>query len=288
MKKNFYLSTLPQDTVFKVPEGYFDSFYNRLLPKLNQTNTKSQPFFDAFPLADYSVLNELNTVVFETPEDYFGTLPARILHRIQHQQATLPLDFSALDATFLSLEISPFQVPAHYFEELPARLFARLQESETKKELDFSALEESSELGILANLPRHNVFATPEGYFENLSAKISEQTEVVIPSQLPDNEPASVPVEPKTRNLVRRVFGYGASIAAAVVLLLIGINVYHPSQPERASSTCPGRLLCDVSDAELAKYLKETRLHEEVLTEVEREDSLQVSQSKPDDLPANT
>jgi hypothetical protein len=286
MENLFKLLNQKPANIFSVPEGYFDTFSERLRARMAGREISDTELNETLPLADYTVLDDLDKkIIFGVPQDYFSSLPARIESRIKNTTVRVEIDFSEVDAAFQNdLQANIFSVPEGYFDSLADRIINKVSETGKPEEIDFSALEETSELGILSGLPKQNIFKTPENYFDGLADKIITQAEK------PETENQSSALstsadKTKSVRLMPAWLRYGASVAAVVLLTFTGIFFYQSHEKSVAATPCTDRLLCDVSDAELMQYFEQNKLHDEVLMEMEKEDSKQIHQAE--DTPKN-
>ena len=118
-------------------------------------------------------------------------------------------------------EENNFKTPKGYFESFNERLMGRIREEEAAEKLSF--------------LPKSDGFVVPEGYFQNLDQKISarlyNQTKVI------------------SLKSYRKYF-YGAVAAAAVFLVIFGLN-FNTENPVAFE---------DLASAEIDAYLESTEL----------------------------
>ncbi len=91
-----------------------------------------------------------------------------------------------------------FKVPETYFSDFDARLFGKLEEEK---------------------LPTETGFKIPEGYFETVEESVFERLE------LPSEKGKVIPL------FSRKVWGYGASVAASAALVFFVFNM-NKTQPD--------------------------------------------------------
>ncbi len=240
------LNHIPKQNAFLVPEGYFDALLQRIHLRLQQSSQQQVP--EEMPLEGYSTIHDLaKNSVFTTPPDYFENLYNRLLIQLQNQSQAVPVTFEALENFEAGLtQKELYEAPENYFENLSEQILSKILYSEKQKPapLDFSALEEG-ELGILASLPKENVFQLPENYFEQFSVTPVVPVETTVPKT--DEK------EAKVIRLIPSWARYAASVAAAVLVLLGGYWFY-PKNVTRADDCT--ELLCNLSDEEILQYLE--------------------------------
>jgi hypothetical protein len=177
--------------------------------------------------------------VFRVPDDYFENLPKRIAARLGEPPTRLDCEeLSAFGIGLLKQET--FSVPAGYFEGLPGQIMARaLAAASPAEPLDFPHLEKG-DLGILAAIPKKNVFQVPEGYFDK---------PLVVPTLQQPLQPAHQ--EARVVRLMPRWAKYAAAVAASVVVFATGYWLY----PTNTKAEDCAELLCNLTDDEILQYL---------------------------------
>ncbi len=246
MKRKLTLENIPKQTVFQVPEGYFDKLLQQIQTRLPAS--QSVVIHAEKPLSEYSVIHDLSKdTIFAVPPRYFETLYERIKNRLDTHAETALLNFSALHEFESDLNTKEmYAVPKNYFENLPDQILAKIVSSTTQKPLplDFSVLEEA-ELGIMATIPKQNVFQLPENYFEKLSIQPEEQLEAAAEQETEK--------EAKVVHFIPGWARYAATLAASVLVLLMGYWFYPKNAQTPAECT---ELLCNLSDDEILQYLE--------------------------------
>ncbi|TAI49183.1 hypothetical protein [Flagellimonas allohymeniacidonis] len=119
-------------------------------------------------------------------------------------------------------EENNFKTPEGYFESFNERLMGKIRGEEETEKLSF--------------LPKSDGFSVPEGYFQNLDQKMS--------SRLGDQETKVISLK------TYRKYFYGAVAAAAVFLVIFGLN-FNTETPVAFE---------DLASAEIDAYLESTEL----------------------------
>ncbi len=136
MKRRIDIHKLQKESIFKVPDTYFEGLPTEIQQKIALLN-------------DFAVSDLPKELIFKVPHAYFQTLPENIQNK---------LEFLRMSETLAS-EQNPFEVPQHYFTDLSQKIAAQ-----TTQKSGFS-LDEIAE--------KVSVFQTPNAYFEWLPAKIN-------------------------------------------------------------------------------------------------------------------
>jgi hypothetical protein len=104
---------------------------------------------------------------FSVPEDYFGTLPQRILTTVQQEEDrwenVADPQMSFLLQSFKNR--SPFSLPENYFPQASASILSAIRKQAVKEELQEIAPE-------VAALPKNNPFQVPHNYFNTLPQQV--------------------------------------------------------------------------------------------------------------------
>lgn len=109
------------------------------------------------------ILSQLQGInILTVPEGYFVTFSDQLLTELRLN------NIKDEDSNHLFNQ----KVPASYFEHFSDRLLKKIQEEDDKDE------------EVLKNIPKSNPYTVPEGYFENLSAKIQNSIQG-LPTQAP-------------------------------------------------------------------------------------------------------
>lgn len=241
MESTIKLQSLPKQTVFKIPDGYFDLLLLKIHTRLN--GVRPDQLDDKKPLLDYSVIEDISHgSIFITPPDYFENLYNRILTKLNRNNEDNKLDFVYMR----DFESDPnndksYIIPDNYFENLSNRILARIDVTEKRESLNFSVLDDSG-IGILAGIPKKNIFEVPENYFE----KLSIPPEIKLSGEILEKQ------ETKVIRLIPGWARYATAIAASVVLLLTAGYWFYPKETQ---SECT-ELLCNLSDEEILHYLE--------------------------------
>lgn len=146
---------------FKVPAGYFESLPELLLQRAREQDDVMSP-----------VLKDASANPYKVPAGYFESFPDRLLLRAKAQEETV-------SAVLQGANKPAYTVPTGYFESFPILLLMRVKGGEAEysandlgEGLDLSgnAGEELAALSPLLNgIGRKMPFATPEGYFSDLT-----------------------------------------------------------------------------------------------------------------------
>lgn len=115
-----------------------------------------------------------------------------------------------------------FKTPEGYFDNFNERLMGKIREEEETEDLSF--------------LPKSDGFTVPEGYFEGLDQKVSKQ--------IRDRETKVISLK------AYRKYFYGAVAAAAVFLVIFGLNLNTQETVEFE----------DLASAEIDAYLENAEL----------------------------
>ncbi|MDJ1502907.1 hypothetical protein [Xanthocytophaga agilis] len=250
MESKINLQNLTRENVFQIPEQYFASLPSAIQKRLAEASDDT--LNDDKPLLEYSAIEEITIDhIFITPPDYFENLYQKIQSKISDQTESLvKLNLSALDGFESELENTHgYTVPESYFETLSNRIMTRIASSETTNPLDFEELD-NAESGILASIPKQNIFQVPDAYFEKLNIQLDEDTAIE----------ESTTEKTKSIRLIPSWARYTTVAAASVLLLMTGYWFYSSTTPS-SSQECT-ELLCNLTDEEILHYLEkqDTRL----------------------------
>ncbi|MDJ1482150.1 hypothetical protein QNI16_16725 [Cytophagaceae bacterium YF14B1] len=249
MESKINLQNLTRENIFQIPEQYFASLPSAIQKRLAEASNTA--LNNDKPLLEYSAIEETTIDhIFITPSDYFENLYQKIQSKIPNQSdSPIKLNLSALDGFESELgNKHGHTVPENYFETLPNRIMARVASSETTKSLDFEELD-NAESGILASIPKQNIFQIPDNYFEKLNIQLDED----------DVIEESTSEKTKSIRLIPSWVRYTTVAAASVLLLMTGYWFY--SSTTSSSQECT-ELLCNLTDEEILHYLEkqDTRL----------------------------
>ncbi len=177
---------------------------------------------------------------YQVPVGYFDTLDTVILARI----AAGGIEENSL------LQVAgkqmPQDVPQGYFDTLSDSILSKIKAQQSNQ----TATEELSELSpLLAGLSKANLYEVPVGYFENLSAGVTEKT-----------------TETKVVSMFsRKVWMSYAAAAVVFGLIAFGINFFssqstisNPGIPTAKTEEQINKELAKISDEEIINYLKMT------------------------------
>ena len=160
------LANVGRINVFTVPDGYFDTLSNQVLPQLYAEDAANMKAIK----------------VASVPEGYFENLAGNIMARIKKESmsdaAAETKSISELIAGIGNKNI--FSVPQQYFDGLSNSLIAQ-----TKIELFTSASSEINSISkLVAGIGYKNVYTVPQGYFDEISTNIIAQTKNSISSKV--------------------------------------------------------------------------------------------------------
>lgn len=232
------LANLPKQSVFKVPNTYFEdnkyvweNLENEPNISVNKGNdfTLPQNYFADFPERLNKTIAALDTDEssldkkykatqnFKVPENYFEQFEANLMAKIE-DEAAAPL-LSELDLT----NENAFKVPENYFEQLSDKVLAGIK-AETSETVDAHSAKEA--------------FSLPSGYFNNFEARLQERiakeekSEAKVIQLNPNraNESKEAPA-PASESLVRKITRWGTAVAA-VMALFVGINFWFGNNTE--------------------------------------------------------
>ena len=177
-------------------------------------------------LADMPLVN-----LYAVPYGYFESLPGIVLDKIR------------IEALLADASAKTFTVPQGYFERLPSTILSQIKAGENR------LTEETAEIDIVAPflnmISRQNVYAVPEGYFEQVNFADAAQ-----------NQKKETKVV--TLRKARRWMQYAAAAVVAGVLvtgafLFTDNNNYLENEKFERLDVSSG--LNTVSEADLVKYL---------------------------------
>lgn len=249
------------ESVFEVPEGYFDLLPDLVLSKIAEDSLKTQVAIDGFDI----------------PEQYSATLTENILHRISEENLkekiqsdgfTVPTDYfqtleqditTDLTAAKLKDIVSTdgFAVPVSYPSDLENTILARIAETELKKvistdgfalPLDYHAnLEDTiftrlAEEKLKATVPNVD-FDVPPHYFDTLSDKIIDAI------QEPKEEKDSTPIIP----LGKQKKWYARYAVAASFTAMLSLGGYWGYQYQQQNAVAQD----NVAEEQLSQHLSE-------------------------------
>ena len=163
------------------------------------------------------------------------------------------------------ISLTPYSLPIGYFEEFHEILMNLIRFEDAGYNLDdqedsgaqainfLSAEEEITEISpLLAGLKNKTTYQAPNGYFENLTAKVpaSEKTPVKLVA-IPGTS-----IKPKSISIPMRIVRYAA---AACIVGLIGILTFNITHTR--SMIDPIKGLTTISEQDMANYLDADDIH---------------------------
>lgn len=158
------------------------------------------------------------------PTDYFETLSTRIIDRIENGK---------IESQLPSISNTGFTSPDRYFQSSAEEIMA-------------SAVSDS-----LKSKVSHDGFTVPDHYFDSLSNSIAEQSiNPKVISITPEDTSAS---QPHTRNKTK-LYSWLGSIAAASVVLILGVNFYQ-SNDSNEGLVHQDMTLHDIPEEEIINYI---------------------------------
>ena len=137
------LAGLPQNNVFKVPEGYFESFSGELLLKTS-----------------------LSATTYRVPEGYFDQLAGQILSTLKtsEQVSNVAAEMLTLSPTVAGIgKNNVFSVPNHYFVQTA---------HQTEVHAETFAIS-----ALVADIGKTIPYTVPTGYFEQFAGSILAKKE---------------------------------------------------------------------------------------------------------------
>jgi hypothetical protein len=172
-------------------------------------------------LADMPLVN-----LYAVPYGYFESLPGIVLDKIR------------IEALMADASAKTFTVPQGYFERLPSAILSQIKAGENR------LTEETAELDQVAPflnmISRQNVYAVPEGYFDEAAQNEKKEAKVV------------------TLQKARRWMQY-AAVAVVAGVLITGAFLFTDSnnylEHEKFERLDVSSGLNNVSEADLVKYL---------------------------------
>ena len=179
-------STIDNNNIFTVPDGYFDELPLKILGKIQDVQQEvPDNYFEELPLKVLGGLQESASV----PEAYFDNLAVEVLGKI------------------ISAEKSQ-EIPAGYFEGLTTNVLQRIK----AEEQELSSLEEMELFSpTIAEIGNQHPFTVPVGYFEKNIKTVQDQ---LAPKTL-------APIV--QMGATRKILKYAV---AAVVTGLLGFGLY--------------------------------------------------------------
>jgi hypothetical protein len=148
-----------------------------------------------------------NGVNYTIPKNYFDRFSETVLSRIK----------KGIEPTYYFPKEMPFTLPANYFNDLPGIVLQKIKTAATEINT-FDELEAISPL--LNTISKKNLYATPNGYFENLEPS-NIQAPVIKPGRI---------VKPRVFTMYR--FAVAAVVTAILcvgIFLMLDKNI-NPSQ----------------------------------------------------------
>jgi hypothetical protein len=157
------ISKSDKQVPFDVPDGYFETFAEKLIQKIKITETNS--FSEE--MKDISSL--LSTIekrdFYRTPDGYFENFAEKLIRLIKAKEAdSASEELGNLSPLLNQLSRkSPFSIPDGYFSELSNNAISGA------KAVEFVNDELENLSPLMNELKNIHVYKAPEGYFENLS-----------------------------------------------------------------------------------------------------------------------
>ena len=179
-------STIDNNNIFTVPDGYFDELPLKILGKIQDVQQEvPDNYFEELPLKVLGGLQESASV----PEAYFDNFAVEVLGKI------------------ISAEKSQ-EIPAGYFEGLTTNVLQRIK----AEEQELTSLEEMELISpTIAKIGNQHPFTVPVGYFEKNIKTLQDQ---LAPKTL-------APIVQMSG--ARKILKYAV---AAVVTGLLGFGLY--------------------------------------------------------------
>ena len=214
---------------FEVPKDYFLNLADHIMEGVKASRSLSE---------DTSVLIQdmQQSPTFEVPKDYFENLSVAITQSV-HAEA---------DATYyLQQNVgvnNPHILPASYFDQLSDTIISKISQGE----------EDLVDTSFIEDFKQINVFAVPEGYFENLKPSIAEGV-------------TTAKKEVQTMVLPKRNVKWTNWAAAACVLFIftlggiwmMGTDVQNSGGSASHNPALLASLtLAEVSDEDIEKYIE--------------------------------
>jgi hypothetical protein len=136
----------PEKSPFSLPEGYFDSFAQKMMLKIEL----------AEELKEFKVLSSIDKKLpFITPENYFADKAA---------SAEASAELSAYPKLSSLRNKTVFGTPDFYFENAAQKIKSSVEAS-----------EELASYPSLASIRKENSFSVPQEYFENFSYEVRDR-----------------------------------------------------------------------------------------------------------------
>jgi hypothetical protein len=157
------ISKADKPPISNVPEGYFETFSEKLINKIKAGETN--PFTEELKQASTLLSNAGKQIAFSVPDGYFENFAEKLIRRIKAEQASsVSEELENLSPLLSSLSRKvPFSMPEGYFAGLSDNVLTGVQAVEFVN-------EELENLSPLMNgLKDINVYEAPEGYFESFS-----------------------------------------------------------------------------------------------------------------------
>jgi hypothetical protein len=235
-----HLAGIPRgEGPYIVPEGYFDSFADRMMNKIREGSKISvmEELKEISPLLLEQAAAK--TTSQQVPDGFFEEFPGLIMRRIRAMESdTAGEELQLLSPLLSGMEKkTPFELPDSYFNELSGNLVAGMQA------VDFVKDELEDLPASLVNLKESNPYEVPTGYFETLPERVLGL--VRRPAQ-----PARVVSMGQKRVWIK----YAAAAVVTGLIFTAGLLYFH--RPASHGGEDPVAGLSKVSDQEILNYLQ--------------------------------
>ena len=168
------LNTISKENMYRVPDGYFESFPQTIASAYNNLENNDSAELDE----NTSLLSGLGKEnVYSVPKEYFQQLTENLLSVIGRKQDILnELNDIAPALNEISRE-DVYSVPPTYFSELTKNIFSKVNSESSAGDEIYIELEGVAPL--LNAIGRQNPYMVPDGYFENVNIPIPQQSKIV-------------------------------------------------------------------------------------------------------------
>lgn len=131
------LSKIKREVPFKVPNGYFEQFPDRLKKRIKKGASENSSSSQSIDILAPNLSKITKEVPFKAPDRYFEKFSERLNRRIQEGTSEKSTNSESIEIFAPTLSKitrkAPFRAPDRYFEKFPERLNTRIQEGTSGK-----------------------------------------------------------------------------------------------------------------------------------------------------------
>ncbi len=231
----------PENNGFKIPEGYFNLFSDKLFSKIELENE----------LKEFKILASIEKKnAFSIPSNYFEEASQVVSVKADWQQELLAYPkLSALSNVYPSI------APEGYFEEANELLSERI-----------AAFQEINEFETLSSLSKLNCFALPQNYFDTVLDAVRDRI----------HAPQAATIWDKISEII---FSKKVAYAFGVIMIAVFSLFYYLNQETTVVKSDCGQLAC-LDKKEILNSSFVNQLDEETISGMIDEDALTDSLSQ--------